>query len=171
MVFACPWSCVTVSTICRSMDCRAIKSTRSKRSRRSCSSSKKTYNNRDGSFVNDFDVSTACGLLKLFLRELPEPILTTDLSTRFEEAASHSQVSQQEQELLGLVEQLPNCNRVLLAWVILHLDAVTQNEACTKMNAQNIAMLLSPTLQMSHRLFVALLCHCNNLFGDTELLK
>lgn len=132
---------------------------------------KKTYNNRDGSFVNDFDVSTACGLLKLFLRELPEPILTTDLSTRFEEAASHSQVSQQEQELLGLVEQLPNCNRVLLAWVILHLDAVTQNEACTKMNAQNIAMLLSPTLQMSHRLFVALLCHCNNLFGDTELLK
>lgn len=132
---------------------------------------KKTYNNRDGSFVNDFDVSTACGLLKLFLRELPEPILTTDLSTRFEEAASHSQVSQQEQELLSLVEQLPNCNRVLLAWVILHLDAVTQNEACTKMNAQNIAMLLSPTLQMSHRLFVALLCHCNNLFGDTELLK
>ncbi|KAL9698684.1 hypothetical protein quinque_002125 [Culex quinquefasciatus] len=132
---------------------------------------KKTYNNRDGSFVNDFDVSTACGLLKLFLRELPEPILTTDLSTRFEVADSHSQVSQQEQELLGLVEQLPNCNRVLLAWVILHLDAVTQNEACTKMNAQNIAMLLSPTLQMSHRLFVALLCHCNNLFGDTELLK
>uniref|UniRef100_A0A1Q3FXY1 Putative ral-gtpase effector rlip76 n=1 Tax=Culex tarsalis TaxID=7177 RepID=A0A1Q3FXY1_CULTA len=132
---------------------------------------KKAYNNRDGSFVTDFDIPTACGLLKLFLRELPEPILTTDLSTRFEEAASHSQVSQQEQELLSLVEQLPNCNRILLAWVILHLDAVTQNETCTKMNAQNIAMLLSPTLQMSHRLFVALLCHCNNLFGDTELLK
>ncbi|XP_019560513.2 ralA-binding protein 1 [Aedes albopictus] len=132
---------------------------------------KKLYNNREGSFGHDFDVSTACGLLKLFLRELPEPILTTDLSTRFEEAASHSQVSQQEQELVSLVEQLPSSNRTLLAWVILHLDAVTQNESHTKMNAQNIAMLLSPTLQMSHRLFVAILCHCNNLFADTELLK
>lgn len=132
---------------------------------------KKLYNNREGSFVSEFDVPTACGLLKLFLRELPEPILTTDLSTRFEEAASHSQVSQQEQELVSLVDQLPSCNRTLLAWVILHLDAITQNESHTKMNAQNIAMLLSPTLQMSHRLFVALLCHCNNLFADTELLK
>ncbi|XP_065076264.1 ralA-binding protein 1 isoform X2 [Ochlerotatus camptorhynchus] len=132
---------------------------------------KKSYNNREGSFTNEFDTPTACGLLKLFLRELPEPILTTDLSTRFEEAASHSQVSQQEQELVGLVEQLPSCNRTLLSWVILHLDVVTQNESYTKMNAQNIAMLLSPTLQMSHRLFVAILCHCNNLFADTELLK
>ncbi|XP_055642642.1 ralA-binding protein 1 [Toxorhynchites rutilus septentrionalis] len=132
---------------------------------------KRAYNNREGSCVNEFDIPTACGLLKLFLRELPEPILTTDLSTRFEEAASHSQVSQQEQELVNLVEQLPSCNRTLLSWVILHLDAVTQNESYTKMNAQNIAMFLSPTLQMSHRLFVAILCHCNNLFADTELLK
>lgn len=132
---------------------------------------KKCYNNRETSYNNEFDTPTACGLLKLFLRELPEPILTTDLSTRFEEAASHSQVSQQEQELVSLVEQLPSCNRTLLSWIILHLDAVTQNESYTKMNAQNIAMLLSPTLQMSHRLFVAILCHCNNLFADTELLK
>ncbi|XP_058449995.1 ralA-binding protein 1 [Malaya genurostris] len=132
---------------------------------------KKSYNNREGSCIKEFDIPTACGLLKSFLRELPEPILTTDLSTRFEEAASHSQVSQQEQELVSLVEQLPSCHRTLLAWIILHLDAVTQNEIHTKMNAQNIAMLLSPILQMSHRLFVAILCHCNNLFGDTKLIK
>ncbi|XP_058821572.1 ralA-binding protein 1 [Topomyia yanbarensis] len=132
---------------------------------------KKAYNNREGSCIKEFDIPTACGLLKLFLRELPEPILTTDLSTRFEEAASHSQVTQQEHELVSLVEQLPSCNRTLLAWTILHIDAVTQNELHTKMNAQNIAMLLSPTLQMSHRLFVGILCHCNHLFGDTKLLK
>ncbi|XP_053694277.1 ralA-binding protein 1 isoform X2 [Sabethes cyaneus] len=132
---------------------------------------KKAYNSREGSCVDEFDVPIACGLLKLFLRELPEPILTTDLSTRFEEVASHSEVSQQEQELLSLIDQLPSCNRTLLAWIVLHLDAVTQNESYTKMNAQNTAMLLSPTLQMSHRLFVAILCHCNSLFADTKLLK
>uniref|UniRef100_A0A182QLW5 Rho-GAP domain-containing protein n=1 Tax=Anopheles farauti TaxID=69004 RepID=A0A182QLW5_9DIPT len=132
---------------------------------------KRTYNNREGSCVGEMDVPIACGLLKMFLRELPEPILTTDLSSRFEEVASHSQVSQQEEELVCLVEQLPSCNRVLLSWMFVHVDAVTQNEDFTKMNAQNIAMLLSPTLQMSHRLFVAILCHCSTLFADTILHK
>uniref|UniRef100_A0A182SUV1 Rho-GAP domain-containing protein n=1 Tax=Anopheles maculatus TaxID=74869 RepID=A0A182SUV1_9DIPT len=132
---------------------------------------KRTYNNREGSCVGEMDVPIACGLLKMFLRELPEPILTTDLSSRFEEVASHSQVSQQEQELVCLVEQLPSCNRTLLSWMFMHVDAVTQNEDFTKMNAQNIAMLLSPTLQMSHRLFVAILCHCSTLFADTSLHK
>ncbi|XP_050069044.1 ralA-binding protein 1 [Anopheles maculipalpis] len=132
---------------------------------------KRTYNNREGSCIGEMDVPIACGLLKMFLRELPEPILTTDLSSRFEEVASHSQVSQQEQELVCLVEQLPSCNRTLLSWMFMHVDAVTQNEDFTKMNAQNIAMLLSPTLQMSHRLFVAILCHCSTLFADTSLYK
>uniref|UniRef100_A0A182NSE6 Rho-GAP domain-containing protein n=1 Tax=Anopheles dirus TaxID=7168 RepID=A0A182NSE6_9DIPT len=132
---------------------------------------KRTYNNREGSCVGEMDVPIACGLLKMFLRELPEPILTTDLSSRFEEVASHSQVSQQEQELVCLVEQLPSCNRTLLSWMFMHVDAVTQNEDFTKMNAQNIAMLLSPTLQMSHRLFVAILCYCSTLFADTILHK
>uniref|UniRef100_A0A182JYJ4 Rho-GAP domain-containing protein n=1 Tax=Anopheles christyi TaxID=43041 RepID=A0A182JYJ4_9DIPT len=132
---------------------------------------KRTYNNREGSCIGEMDVPIACGLLKMFLRELPEPILTTDLSSRFEEVASHSQVSQQEQELVCLVEQLPSCNRTLLSWMFMHVDAVTQNEDFTKMNAQNIAMLLSPTLQMSHRLFVAILCHCSTLFSDTILHK
>uniref|UniRef100_U5EXH6 Putative ral n=1 Tax=Corethrella appendiculata TaxID=1370023 RepID=U5EXH6_9DIPT len=132
---------------------------------------KKLYNNREPFNVTEFDVPSACGLLKLFLKELPEPILTTDLSTRFEEAASHSSTVQQEQELTKLIEQLPNVNRTLLAWIILHLDAVTQNEKFNKINAQNIAMLLSPTLQMSHRLLVAILCHCSSLFSDTELSK
>uniref|UniRef100_A0A182P591 Rho-GAP domain-containing protein n=1 Tax=Anopheles epiroticus TaxID=199890 RepID=A0A182P591_9DIPT len=132
---------------------------------------KRTYNNREGSCSGEMDVPIACGLLKMFLRELPEPILTTDLSSRFEEVASHSEVSQQAQELVCLVEQLPSCNRTLLSWMFMHVDAVTQNEGFTKMNAQNIAMLLSPTFQMSHRLFVVILCHCSTLFADTILHK
>lgn len=39
------------------------------------------------------------------------------------------------------------------------------------MNAQGIAMTLSPVLQMSHRLLAALLCHCKSLFKDTILTK
>jgi len=39
------------------------------------------------------------------------------------------------------------------------------------MNAQNIAITLSPVMQMSHRLLTAFLCHCNFLFPDVKLNK
>lgn len=104
-------------------------------------------------------------------RELPEPILTTDLSTRFEEAAALSHVTQQQQELMALINLLPSYNRTLLAWTLQHFDAVIQHEKYNKMNAQSLAMLLSPALQMSHRLMVSILCHCSILFEDTVLHK
>lgn len=132
---------------------------------------KRLYNNRESQGTDDMDIFTACGLLKLFLKELPEPILTTDLIARFEEVSSHPHVTQQEKELKGLLHQLPNCNKTLLSWILLHFDSVIQNEKQNKMNAQSLAMLLSPPLQMSHRLLVTLLCHCPNLFAEVELKK
>lgn len=91
--------------------------------------------------------------------------------SRFEQAASTKEVAQRESQLSELVRQLPECNRVLLAWVTLHLDHITVREKTTKMNAQTIAMTLSPVLQMSHRLLLALLCHCKALFSDIQLAK
>lgn len=95
--------------------------------------------------------------------------MTTDLLPRFEEAASIPEVTKQEEELFNLTNQLPSCNRILISWLIMHFDEVTANEKSNKINAQNLAMLLSPSLQMSHRLLVTLLCHCTNLFGETKL--
>lgn len=105
------------------------------------------------------------------VREMPEPLLTTDLSMRFEEAASQPTVTQQESELLTLIPQLPSYNQTLLAWTIKHFDSVLQHEKINKMNAQSLAMLLSPALQMSHRLLACILCHCSSLFEDTVLHK
>ncbi|XP_052850898.1 ralA-binding protein 1 [Drosophila gunungcola] len=133
---------------------------------------KRLYNNREhDSAVDELNLPTACSLLKLFLRELPEPLLTTDLVARFEEVASHKKATTQQAELQQLLEQLPKCNRTVLAWVLLHFEAVIQQERHNKLNAQSLAMLLSPTLQMSHRLMVALLCHCSTLFADVQLIK
>lgn len=39
------------------------------------------------------------------------------------------------------------------------------------MNAQTISMTLSPVLQMSHRLLLALLFHCKALFPNVQLTK
>ncbi|XP_031370822.1 ralA-binding protein 1 [Apis dorsata] len=105
-------------------------------------------------------------------KELPEPVLeSSEMISRFEQAASTKDVAQREAQLLHLTQQLPKCNNVLLAWIILHLDHVTIREKTTKMNAQTISMTLSPVLQMSHRLLLALLFHCKALFPNVKLTK
>ncbi|XP_020281938.1 ralA-binding protein 1 isoform X2 [Pseudomyrmex gracilis] len=133
---------------------------------------KKLYNHRESVNISEFEPTVATSLLILFLRELPEPVLeSSEMISRFEQAASTKDVAQREAQLAQLTQQLPECNRILLAWVTLHLDHVTAREKTTKMNAQTISMTLSPVLQMSHRLLLALLFHCKALFPDVQLTK
>ncbi|CAK9795308.1 RalA-binding protein 1 [Anthophora plagiata] len=133
---------------------------------------KKLYNYREPVNLSEFEPTVATSLLILFLRELPEPVLeSSEMISKFEQAASTKDVAQREAQLVHLTQQLPECNKVLLAWVILHLDHVTAREKTTKMNAQTISMTLSPVLQMSHRLLLALLFHCKALFPNVQLTK
>ncbi|KOC70994.1 RalA-binding protein 1 [Habropoda laboriosa] len=133
---------------------------------------KKLYNHREPVNLSEFEPTVATSLMILFLRELPEPVLeNSEMISRFEQAASTKDVVQREVQLMHITQQLPECNKVLLAWVILHLDHVTAREKTTKMNAQTISMTLSPVLQMSHRLLLALLFHCKALFPNVQLTK
>lgn len=132
---------------------------------------RRIYNNHESKSLDEFDIPTACGLLKLFLRELPEPILTTDLTSQFEEASSNSETKEQEYLIRNLLQLLPKYNRTLLAWIFLHFECVIQQSKANKINAQSLAMLLSPVLQMSHRLMMCLLFHSSNLFTGLELKK
>lgn len=133
---------------------------------------KKLYNQREPVKHSEFEPTTATSLLILFFRELPEPILNnSDTITKFEQAASTKDLSQREQQLQILVNKLPKCNRILLGWFTLHLDNITTREKTTKIDAQTIAMTLSPVLQMSHRLLLALLFHCKTLFQDINIVK
>lgn len=132
---------------------------------------KRAYNNHESKLQEEFDIPTACGLLKLFLKELPEPILTTDLTSQFEEASANAETKKQEEILVNLLQLLPKYNRTLLGWVFLHFESVIKHEKLNKMNAQSLAMLLSPVLQMSHRLMVCLLCHSSNLFPGVKLFR
>ncbi|XP_026850430.1 ralA-binding protein 1 [Drosophila persimilis] len=132
---------------------------------------KRLYNNREhDEALNLFNVPLACGLLKLYLRDLPEPMLTTDLMYDFEDVARHQKGKEQRIGLQQLMEQVPKCNRTLVGWVMLHFYAVTDQERYNKLNHESIAVLLSPTLQMSAQLMVALLRHCRLLFADIQLI-
>ncbi|XP_067012581.2 ralA-binding protein 1 isoform X2 [Anabrus simplex] len=132
---------------------------------------RRQYNLRETVSLAEYEPPVVTSLLKQFFRELPEPLLTTDLLARFEEAAAANEVGTREADLQALVEQLPTCNRHLLGWLMVHLDCITIHEKVNKMNAQNLAISLSPVLQMSHRLFTAILCHCKALFTDVKLSR
>jgi len=56
-------------------------------------------------------------------RELPDPILTSDLLSKFEDAAETQNV-----ELTKLlVSELPPCNKHTLTWLIIHFTSIIEN--------------------------------------------
>nr|BAN20700.1 conserved hypothetical protein [Riptortus pedestris] len=132
---------------------------------------RKMYNNHEPVSLKDFDLPVATSLLKQFLRELPEPVLTTDLVSKFEEAGAMKEVTARGAKLRELLELLPSCNRALLGWLLKHLDDVAAHEKYNKMNAQSISVTISPLLQISQRLLTALLCHVSELYPNLILTK
>lgn len=132
---------------------------------------KKMYNHRENVKLSDYDVPTATSLLKMFLRDLPEPIFTNDLLIRFEEAGAILNFNTREKHLKILVENLPPLNKLLLSWLIVHLHNVSINEKQNKMSKQNIASALNHTFHVSSRLLQALLHHSSALFPNIVIYK
>lgn len=69
----------------------------------------------------------------IFFRDLPEPIFTNELLIRFEEAGAILNFSTREKHLKILVDNLPPLNRLLLAWLIMHLHNISLN-VCIKLH-------------------------------------
>ncbi|RZF48708.1 hypothetical protein LSTR_LSTR011338 [Laodelphax striatellus] len=132
---------------------------------------RRLYNQREAVCLSDYDIPVCTSLLKLFMRDLPEPILTNKLVARFEEAASLKDMAAREAELKALVQNLPACNRELLGWIMKHLSEVAVHEKQNKMNIQNLSLTLSQPLQMSQKAISALVQHCDAVFPDIKLTK
>lgn len=99
---------------------------------------RRLYNIREAVRLSDFELPVITSLLKQFLRELPEPILTSELMARFEEAGAVKEMAARESELHSLIMQLPACNRQLLAWLMLHLENITVHEKYNKMDRKSV---------------------------------
>lgn len=109
---------------------------------------KAAYDREESPNLDDYEPYTIASLLKQYLRELPENVLTKDLMPRFEEACGKNSEAERLQECQHLLKQLPECNLYLISWLIVHMDHVIEKELETKMNIQNISIVLSPTVQV-----------------------
>ena len=53
--------------------------------------------------------------------------------------------------MIKLLAELPDCNRLLVQWVFVHMGHVIANVKMNKMTLQNVSIVLSPTMRISHR--------------------
>ncbi|XP_029824048.3 ralA-binding protein 1 isoform X1 [Ixodes scapularis] len=128
-------------------------------------------NRHESLCLSEHEPHVVASLLKQFLRELPDPVLTSELCPKFEEAASIKDETKRVEAIQRLIEQLPNPNRLLLSWVFVHMTNVIRMEKHNKMNLQNVSIVLSPSMQISHRVLHALFSHASIFFKDVQLKK
>ncbi|KAJ8258201.1 hypothetical protein GJAV_G00194300 [Gymnothorax javanicus] len=91
------------------------------------------------------DIHAICGLLKDFLRNLKEPLLTFRLNRNFMEAAEIQDDDNSIAMMYQTISDLPQANRDTLAFLIIHLRRVSQSPD-TKMDVGNLARVFGPTL-------------------------
>ncbi|XP_062257170.1 rho GTPase-activating protein 22 isoform X2 [Platichthys flesus] len=99
-------------------------------------------------FDSTTDVHTVASLLKLFIRELPEPIIPFSKYTQF---LSCAQLLTKDKEL-GIIElgkqvkSLPQVNYNLLKYICRFLDEVQSHSNENKMSVQNLATVFGPNI-------------------------
>ncbi|KAJ3437215.1 rho/rac/cdc gtpase-activating protein [Anaeramoeba flamelloides] len=87
------------------------------------------------------------GLLKLFFRELNEPLLTFRLYDDFKRAIANTRTNQNIHEKLGeIIRSLPKGNYITYKYLINFLKNVSQYEKDNRMSAQNLAVVFGPNL-------------------------
>nr|AAL02015.1 virus-like particle protein VLP2 [Venturia canescens] len=95
--------------------------------------------------LSEYDIPTITSALKQFLRSLSEPLVTYALRDTFIEAAMLPDARDRDVELGSVVMQLPQANLDTLAYLMLHLQRVSESEEC-KMPKSNLAKVFGPTL-------------------------
>jgi hypothetical protein len=92
------------------------------------------------------DINVISGALKLYLREMPEPIMTFALFDSFISSASLSVYDQRLVSLKNILGQLPKCNYYFAKRLVEHLKKVTEFEEVNHMYASNLAIVFGPNL-------------------------
>uniref|UniRef100_A0AAX7VFE4 Rho-GAP domain-containing protein n=1 Tax=Astatotilapia calliptera TaxID=8154 RepID=A0AAX7VFE4_ASTCA len=90
----------------------------------------------------------AASLLKLFIRELPHPLLTVEYLNAFIAVNNLPTKKQQLQALNLLVLLLPEANRDTLKALVEFFQHVIKNQAKNKMTLNNVSVVMAPNIFM-----------------------
>ncbi|XP_051982145.1 rho GTPase-activating protein 10-like [Xyrauchen texanus] len=133
----------------------------------------------------EWDVKTITSALKLYLRSLPEPLMTYELYKEFIVPAKSGSPESRVQAIHCLVHKLPERNRLVLSLVTKHLANIAANSKQNLMTVANLGVVFGPTLMRPQEETVAaimdlkfqnivveiLIEHHEKIFGDTPSIS
>ncbi|KAF0294370.1 Rho GTPase-activating protein 15 [Amphibalanus amphitrite] len=97
------------------------------------------------------DVHVLTGALKLFFRELKEPLIPFAVLPEALRAAGLTAKPDQVASFRRMVVALPPPNRDTLATLLAHLNRVTELQEFNRMHAHNLAIVFGPTLMWAEQ--------------------
>ncbi|XP_077333135.1 rho GTPase-activating protein 10 isoform X2 [Lithobates pipiens] len=100
----------------------------------------------DLSAAGEWEVKTITSALKLYLRSLPEPLMTYELHEKFINLAKSGSPESRVNAIHFLVYQLPEKNREMLDLLIKHLAYVSSHAKKNLMTVANLGVVFGPTL-------------------------
>ncbi|KAI0080062.1 RhoGAP-domain-containing protein [Panus rudis PR-1116 ss-1] len=132
------------------------------------------------------DVYAVASLLKLYLRELPEPVFKFPLQDRIAHTDEiEDQISKDFQLLRGKIRRLPPIHQATLKAIVEHLARVASHSEKNKMDAKNLAIVFGSVIfgeddlpkaagdllnvqSWKDTLMEDLITHANILFSNTQ---
>ncbi|KAK2719040.1 unconventional myosin-IXAa-like isoform X2 [Artemia franciscana] len=94
----------------------------------------------------DYPVHVLTSVLKSYLRELPEPVISNDVYEDLLRAIDISDSKERVSTLFTTLKKLPQANYDLMERLVFHLARVAQNEGTNRMSPNALAIILTPCI-------------------------
>lgn len=96
--------------------------------------------------VDKYSVHDVGGALKLFFRELPDPLIPSNLYQKFIAASAVQDHNSSLYSLQSAIKELPYHNYETLKRMCVHLARISEHSDSNKMTIRNVCIVFGPTL-------------------------
>ncbi|KAK3533378.1 hypothetical protein QTP70_019321 [Hemibagrus guttatus] len=96
--------------------------------------------------LEDYPIHTVTGLVKQWLRELPEPLMTLNHYNDFLRAVELPEKQEQLQAIYRIIEELPTAHYQTLERLIFHLVRVSREKKSNRMTSNSLAIVFAPCI-------------------------
>lgn len=96
--------------------------------------------------VIDADIHALAGLLKRYLKKIPDPIIPQELYSAYIQISTFEDEKIKLDKLNDIINELPKANKITLLALVKHLALIAENEKWTKMSSGALATVFAPTL-------------------------
>ncbi|XP_029002610.1 unconventional myosin-IXb isoform X2 [Betta splendens] len=96
--------------------------------------------------LEDYPIHTVTGLVKQWLRELPDPLMTFTRYNDFLHAVELPEKQEQLQAIYKVLEELPSANFNTLERLVFHLVRVYKEETHNRMSPNSLAIVFAPCI-------------------------